>query len=85
MMTYKELKTLNGEIVLGVLRENRSRTDEHERLVRIAEICESSIAKNEALKRRLTRDVDYQLKCHAIDARSLPLKEILGIAKGGCT
>lgn len=82
MITYEELKALNDRIVEEALRDLGLHDRGKERLDRIAQACTVHIAKNEALKRHLKRDRDYQLRCQAIDARSLPLKEILKIAKG---
>lgn len=82
MITYEELKRVNACIVAEALKDMGIRDLRQERLDRIASVCEDGIRKNDALKGRLVRDRDYQMRCHAIDARSLPLREILKIARG---
>lgn len=83
MIAYDELKALNDLIVEEAVRDLDLRDPARARLEAVRKVCEDHIAKNEALKKRLAHDRDYQLRCQALDARSLPLKEILKIAKEG--
>lgn len=85
MITYDELKRLNAKIVVEALKDLGMQSRGKEKLERIAKVCTTQVAKNEALKRRLTHDANYQLRCQAIDARSLPLREILKIVREGET
>lgn len=85
MIRYEELKRINAQIVAEALKDLGLQDREKEKLDRIAKVCTTQVAKNEALKRRLTHDASYQLRCQAIDARSLPLMEILKIVREGET
>lgn len=79
MITYDELRRLNGEIVAEALRESGDMRSA--RLEKVRRICTVNIEKNDALKGRLKRDAQYQLRCQNIDARSQPLREILKALK----
>lgn len=81
MITYEELKALNARLVEDALRDLGLRDPNNERIARIAKVCETHIGRNEALKQKVKARPDRQQVWQAIDARNLPLKEILTIAK----
>lgn len=83
MIGYEELKRINAQIVAEALKDLDLKVREKEKLDRIAQVCTVHVAKNEALKKRLTHDANYQLRCQALDARSQPLREILRIVREG--
>lgn len=80
MITIEELKALNAEILAEARKELGMVPESQVRLEEVVRLCRVHIAKNEALKRRLPRDSQYQLRCRNIDARTLPLREILKAA-----
>lgn len=83
MLTTEELTALNERIVEEAIRDLDLQATERKKLEAIRDVCETRIEANEALKKRLARDRDYQIRCQAIDARSLPLKEIMKIVREG--
>ena len=80
-MTYEELKRVNDEILAEARRECGMNDPSRDKLNRIAEICRDRIRKDEKLKTRLTGP-ERRMQCLAIDARLLPLRDILKIVKG---
>lgn len=83
MITYEELKRLNAELLVEARKELGLGDEDRDKLERIVKMCEEQVRKNESLKGKLKRDAQYQLRCQNIDARSLPMREILKIAKEG--
>lgn len=81
MITYAELKDLNARIVEEALHDLGLHDPNKERIARIAKVCETYIGLNEALKRKVRARPDRQQVWQALDARNLPLKEILNITK----
>ena len=80
MITIEELKALNAEILAEARKELGLVPESQVRLEEVVRLCRAHIAKNEALKRRLPRDSQYQLRCQNIDARTMPLRDILKAA-----
>lgn len=83
MITIEELKAVNAEILAEARKELGMVPESQVRLEEVVKLCLKHIAKNEALKRRIPRDSQYQLRCQNIDARTLPLREILKAAGDG--
>ena len=83
MIGFDELKAVNAAIVEDALHDLGLHDRNKERIARIANVCETHIGKNETLKQKVKDRKDRQQIWQAIDARNLPLKEILKIAKEG--
>lgn len=81
MITYEELKALNAQLVEDALRDLGLQDPNKARIARIAKVCETHIGRNEALKQKVKARPDRQQVWQAIDARNLPLQEILKIIK----
>ena len=80
MITIEELKAVNAEILAEARKELGMVPESQVRLEEVVRLCRVHSTKNEALKRRIPRDSQYQLRCQNIDARTLPLREILKAA-----
>lgn len=81
MITYEELKALNAQLVEDALRDLGLQDPNKARITRIAKVCETHIGRNETLKQKVKARPDRQQVWQAIDARNLPLQEILKIIK----
>ena len=81
MITYAELKALNALIVEEALRDLGLQDRNKALVTRIAKVCERHVGRNEALKQKVKARPDRQQVWQALDARNLPLKEILSITK----